>query len=311
MDLKNIADIYPLSPVQHDAARLGAAWEQIATQHTALRSFFIWEKLDKPLRLIPKQFAISVEQHDWSGDAVTGGDARLGDFLVADAKRGFDPSAPPLVRLSLCRESEDSHQLVCTYHRLLLDERSVRLILDELLKSYEAGGGNASRPEPDFKSYVEWLKRQDATEAEAFWHDALDGFDSPARFLSQRDADASAAPARGHERLTLAPATLTALRASAGQHGLDLADVVRAAWAVVLSGYSGATEVLFGVQVAARPAELAGAESLIGAFANTLPLRVRVARTDTVAALLRQLDEQQSRASRFEDSTATQSDAGG
>src|ERR1044071_8125158 len=197
MDLKNIADIYPLSPVQHeelgrhrragaspaeqcgqivchlrgqlDAARLGAAWEQIATQHTALRSFFIWEKLDKPLRLIPKQFAISVEQHDWIGDAVPGGDARLGDFLVADAKRGFDPSAPPLVRLSLCRESEDSHQLVCTYHRLLLDERSVRLILDELLKSYEAGGGNASRPEPDFKSYVEWLKRQDATEAEALW----------------------------------------------------------------------------------------------------------------------------------------------
>jgi amino acid adenylation domain-containing protein/non-ribosomal peptide synthase protein (TIGR01720 family) len=47
-------------------------------------------------------------------------------------------------------------------------------------------------------------------------------------------------------------------------------------WSLLLSRYSGQRDVLFGVTVAGRPAELTGVAEMIGLFINTLPLRVSV-----------------------------------
>ena len=48
------------------------------------------------------------------------------------------------------------------------------------------------------------------------------------------------------------------------------------AWAVVLSRLTDRSDVVFGVTVSGRPAELAGVETMIGLFINTVPLRVRL-----------------------------------
>jgi amino acid adenylation domain-containing protein len=52
--------------------------------------------------------------------------------------------------------------------------------------------------------------------------------------------------------------------------------VFHGAWAVLLSRYSGEDDVLFGSVTSGRPTELAGADTMVGLFINTLAVRTRV-----------------------------------
>jgi non-ribosomal peptide synthetase component F len=61
------------------------------------------------------------------------------------------------------------------------------------------------------------------------------------------------------------------LQSFARQHGLTLYTILQGAWALLLSRYSGEPEVVYGITVAGRPAELAGVETMVGLFINTPP----------------------------------------
>src|SRR5213078_3658431 len=68
--------------------------------------------------------------------------------------------------------------------------------------------------------------------------------------------------------------------------------LLQASWAYVLGRYSGQDEVLFGMVVAGREAELVGVESLVGLCINTIPVRIALPAQEPVAAWLRGLHEQ-------------------
>ena len=90
-----------------------------------------------------------------------------------------------------------------------------------------------------------------------------------------------------------------ALRVWARSHGLTLNTVFQGAWAVLLQRLGLGRDVVFGVTVAGRPAELAGVEEMIGLFINTLPLRVAVEPTATVLPWLKALQQAQAEARQF------------
>ncbi|RFZ36787.1 Linear gramicidin synthase subunit D [Mycobacterium marinum] len=52
--------------------------------------------------------------------------------------------------------------------------------------------------------------------------------------------------------------------------------LVQVAWALVLGALTGRDDVVFGIAVSGRPSELAGMQSMVGLFINTVPLRVRL-----------------------------------
>ena len=99
-------------------------------------------------------------------------------------------------------------------------------------------------------------------------------------------ARALAAP----EQITLALSeTLTAaLTRQARQQGLTLNTFVQAAWAILLGRLTGRDDVVFGVTVAGRPPEIAGIETMVGLFINTLPLRVKLTPAKPLRALLQE-----------------------
>ena len=51
---------------------------------------------------------------------------------------------------------------------------------------------------------------------------------------------------------------------------------MQAAWGILLGRLTGRDDVVFGVTVAGRPPEIAGIETMVGLFINTLPLRVKL-----------------------------------
>ena len=67
---------------------------------------------------------------------------------------------------------------------------------------------------------------------------------------------------------------------------------MQGAWALLLSRYSGEEDVAFGATVSGRPPDLAGVESMVGLFINTLLVRVQVATDDSLLPWLKRLQSQ-------------------
>jgi len=87
---------------------------------------------------------------------------------------------------------------------------------------------------------------------------------------------------------------------------ITLNTLVQGAWAILLSRYSGAREVLFGITVAGRPAELEHVEEILGLFINGLPLRVAIDPQQPLQAFLQALLRQNLELRQFEYTALTQ-----
>ena len=90
------------------------------------------------------------------------------------------------------------------------------------------------------------------------------------------------------------------MQSLARAHQLTLNTVLQGAWAVLLSRYTGSTDVVFGATGAGRPAELTGIESMVGLFINTLPVRVQVDPAQPLLVWLKNLQTLQFEARQYE-----------
>src|SRR3989440_4941142 len=219
-------------------------------------------------------------------------------YQRTDARRGFDIQQAPLLRLTVFRLGAHHHQFLWSFHHAILDGWSVPLLLQEFFARYQAlsQGGQpqvpASRP---YRDYIAWLQEQDQQEAEAFWQKQLAGFTAPTPLplkASQGLAQLEAEPSYGQQDLLLSQEVSQGLQRVARGLQITVNTLLQASWAYVLSRYSGQAEVLFGMVVAGREAELVGSESLVGLCINTIPVRIALPAQEPVATWLRQLHEQ-------------------
>ena len=78
---------------------------------------------------------------------------------------------------------------------------------------------------------------------------------------------------RGVESLRVSEETTRALSELARSHHTTVNTVLQAAFAQLLMGLTGQHDVAFGTAVSGRPAEVAGADSMVGLLINTVPVR--------------------------------------
>ncbi|WP_414587304.1 amino acid adenylation domain-containing protein [Scytonema sp. PCC 10023] len=327
MKKNNIQDIYQLSPMQQgmlfhtlyapssgvycqqfsctftgslDVEAFNAAWQQVVARHVVLRTAFIWERQDVPLQVVYRQVKLPLEIHSWLGLSPDEQQQQLQDFLASDRQHGFQLTKAPLMRLLLIQMSEDVYQFVWSYHHILLDGWSLPLVLSEVLNCYQAkslGKELHLQPSRSYREYIAWLQKQKLEVAEQFWRQTLQGVTAPTPLVvekpQQRKSLQQSESSYSEEILELSSAATTALVSFAQQHQLTLNTLVQAAWALLLSRYSGETDVVFGVTVSGRSPAITGVESIVGLFINTLPMRVRVSDEDTVLPILKQIHKQQ------------------
>ncbi|MEK8143127.1 condensation domain-containing protein [Streptomyces sp. M10(2022)] len=89
--------------------------------------------------------------------------------------------------------------------------------------------------------------------------------------------------------MSLPSETTALLTAHARRNHVLLNTVCQAVWAVLVGSLTGRDDVVFGSTVSGRPAELTGADSMIGMLINTVPVRVRLDRAASVSALFGQI----------------------
>jgi surfactin family lipopeptide synthetase C len=326
MNKKDLEDIYELSPLQQgilfhsicepetgvyfiqlcyrlrgnlNLAAFEQAWQQVVARHTILRTAFYWEKLEKPLQVVYKQVPVRIEQEDWreSGDWETRRDGekkQLEAWLEVDRKKGFNLSQAPLMRWHLIRCAEDDYYFVWSKHHLILDGWSTALVLKEVVQIYES---LCQSKHPDlnnlipYKEYIGWLQQQDLSQAKQFWQTKLLGIKTPTPLEMGRLGDEENGRLN-EEFLKLSPATTAALQSLTREQQITLNTIVQGAWALLLDRYSSETDIVYGVTVSGRPTNLTGAESMVGLFINTLPVRVQIETENSLLSYLKQLQTQ-------------------
>ncbi len=328
---KNIEDIYPLSPMQQgllfhslyapksgvyfnqlsctlggnlNVSALEQAWQQVVDRHAVLRTAFHWKRREQPFQVVYREVKLPIEHLDWRGVSFEEQQKWLDNFLGSDRERGFNFSQPPLMRLTLI-QFENNYQLVWSQHHLIIDGWSSGLVFKEVFDTYNALNRGQDLPMPrsrPYGDYIAWLGKQDLARAEAFWRQKLKGFTAPTPFRVDRVQSNSSSEEKSHaqQKIQLSPETTTVLKSLAGQHQLTLNTLVQGAFALLLSRYSGEEDVVFGATSSGRPGDLAGVESMVGLFINTLPIRVRVTPDELLLSWLKKLQAQQTEARQYE-----------
>ncbi|MBE9003324.1 amino acid adenylation domain-containing protein [Nostoc sp. LEGE 12447] len=338
MGMQNVEDFYPLSPMQQgllfhtlSAPDTGVyfnqlvctlsgqlnipvferVWQQVIQRHSILRTCFRWEGLKEPIQVVLRQVQLPLKHYNWQGVSSTEQQEKLEAFLESDRTLGIDLSQAPLMRLALIQASENTYHFVWNTHHLITDGWSTSMLLEEVFKFYTAFCQNEElrlEPPRPYRDYIKWLQKQDLSKAETFWRQTLNGFSAPTNLRIEKTLTISHSQIKNHaaQQIKLSASQTAAMRSLVRQQQITLNTLVQGAWAWLLSYYSGEKDVVFGVTVSGRPVTLAGAESMVGLFINTLPLRVQVAADTSVVALLKQIQAKQAEISQYEYSPLVQ-----
>ena len=305
-----IADILPLTPLQQgllfhttnsgadaadlyavqsdltvtgvlDPQRLRTAVHEVIGRHPHLAARFRYE-FDEPVQIIPAE-----PETAWNFvDLGTDGDAAEGDLrrlCAAERAAVRDVAHQAPFRVALIRTGEHRHHLVLTNHHIVMDGWSMPILLREIFAAYYGQRLPVAAP---YRQFITWLADRDLDAARAAWLEVLAGFDTPTLVAPQRRSGSGRRDVRSFlvdEQTTRAVGEL----ARASHTTVNV--VLQGAFAQLLVRLTGHHDVAFGTAVSSRPADLTGAESMVGLMINTVPVRANITVTTTATDLLEQL----------------------
>ncbi|HEY0225180.1 MAG TPA: condensation domain-containing protein, partial [Mycobacterium sp.] len=248
---------------------------KMLTRHPNLRASFFSRGIARPVQIVPSRV-------DLPWRAVTAMPEEVPTLETGERQRPFDLERGPAIRFLLI-ELPDAHwRLVLTAHHIVIDGWSLPVFVNEMMILYQAGGDLSALPVAPrpYRDYIGWLASRDPAASELVWRQHLAGLAGPTLLsASLGSADAVEGRQKALPRTTELRMTAEAtgrLVDGARSRGVTVNTLMQMAWALVLSRLTDTLDVVFGVTVSGRPAELAGVETMIGLFINTVPMRVRL-----------------------------------
>lgn len=273
------------------------SWQFLVERHEIFRTGFYWSELAEPVQVVYQSTSLPITQIDWRQIPELAQKQRLTAYLNDDRKQGFEPDQEPLLRLAIIRMTNSITHIVWSFHHSLLDGWSISLVIEELNTLYEALHQKHTlhlKPHHSYQHYIAWLQKQDAKQAATFWQQTLQGFTYPTPLMSDRKLALGQDSIKKYARedIFLTVEASNALHTLTRQYQLTLNTILQGAWGLLLSRYSGEGDVVFGGVVLGRPQELPEVEEMVGLFINTIPIRIRIDKEDTICQWLQKIQSQ-------------------
>jgi amino acid adenylation domain-containing protein len=257
-----------------EPGRVAGALDSLISQHPVLRTAFELYCYSEPVQVIYKMAGAEFTTSDLRALDERERKQRVADRIRMEHRRRFAMNRPPLLRCHLDLLDEQRVQLTLVNHHAILDGWSRSLLVTELIaRSLGPDVQAALAPHPNvFRDYVSREREGERDpSAIAFWREKLKG--APVTRLP-----GASAAGGSRDRITRAvpvPAEWSLrLREVAAERGVPLKTLLLAVHLRALSRLTAQPEVVTGVVVNLRPAQVGSAEAL-GLFLNTLPLRAR------------------------------------
>ncbi|MYW05637.1 AMP-binding protein [Streptomyces sp. SID3343] len=299
-------------PGPPDEAALRRGLTRVVHRHDVLRTVF-QEVAGRAVQRVLPRVACELLVDDVAATGLTAGqvDAEIRARAQHAAREPFDPAHAPLARMVLLRVSgprpdggtarEGGHVLVLVAHRLVADERTVRLLLAELLAQQALRDRPPAGDDPlpvSFVDFAAWQRRgidarRRTSRDLAYWRRQLAG--APTGLLVPPDLPLDPHPRtdrgpRNATRCLHLPQTLVSrLDHLADRQGVRLSTVLLAAFTVLISRYSGYHDIVVGATIHDPPRPRL--DRVVAGFADTVPLRIDLHDGPTFARTLARVHE--------------------
>ncbi|MEV0393976.1 non-ribosomal peptide synthetase [Polymorphospora rubra] len=282
-------------PVDPDA--LAGALRLLVRRHEPLRTRFT-DRDGHPVQRIvdadDPRVAVRLPVVDLGDLPAATRETRLRRLARHELGRPFDLRTPPLVRAALVRLAADDHVLLLTFHHIVCDDVSARLLAAELTRTYAAlaAGRPADLPPlpVQYADYVRWLGERDpgvVAGQEAYWRERLAGAPAHLDLPTDRPRPERPRSPAGSHPFRLSGRLTAAVEALRQREDCTTFTVLLTAFKIVLARHSGQDDLVVGVPAANR--SLPELESMVGMFVNTLALRTDLRGDPTLREVLRRV----------------------
>ncbi|VEN73028.1 hypothetical protein EPICR_100074 [Candidatus Desulfarcum epimagneticum] len=290
-------------PISHrikgplDINALEKSLDHILARHKSLRAVFTDFNGTPTARVLPMGPNSKLETIDLGGVPDQKREAKAHDILRNEAKKPFDLGWGPLFRTLLLKISNSEHILFFNIHHIVFDGWSAGILARELSACYDAySNGDIPRLNElpvQYADFALWqrgrLKGEIFQTQLSYWKKKLK--DAPS-FL-ELPADFPRPPAQTHEgalEVFALPGELSRdLKNLSQREEASLFMTLLTAFNVLLSRYTGQTDILVGSPIAGRNQK--EIENVMGFFVNTLVLRSDLAGNPTFLELLAKTKE--------------------
>ncbi|CAH0045950.1 unnamed protein product [Clonostachys solani] len=296
-----IEDIYPCTPLQEglmaaslsgkqgnylisatyclpkfiDLGRLKEAWQTAVRNSQILRTRIIHTTFDRPLQVVTRT-PMEWEQYDSIDKAVS-----------AAASEDMTPGKP-LLRLKLVHNGHTTHLMVIIHHAIC-DGWSYTQMLSDVEQAYY----DVVTPPIPFKQFVKYVESLDEKKVYEFWRTELDSFDG----YIFPNPPSEIRRGKPSSKKTLIRSTNVEIPKGSKA---TVATVLKLAWALTQSQYSGSHDVVFGYVVSGRSVPVMNIGKIAGPTFSSIPLRVKLDRDAKVVDALQDLQTHSARCLPFE-----------
>ncbi len=279
-----------------DVLALERTLNEIVRRHEVLRTSF--KMVDgEPVQIIASTQSVSLPIIDLSSLPEAEREQEVISLSNEQAQLEFALETGPLMHVQLVRLSDEEHVLQMTVHHLVADGWSIGVLAREAMVLYEAFTQDKPSPLPalaiqyaDFALLQrQWFEDGGLEADREYWRTQLAG--APEALELPTDYPRPAALSFRGEQLNflVSRAVTEDLNKLSQRENVTLFMTLLAAFTVLLSRYANEPDIVVGTPIANRQhSEL---ENLIGFFANTLALRIRVNPGLTFRDLLRHVRE--------------------
>lgn len=303
MDVKDIEDIYSLTPMQEcmlfseikdkdgDAYfqqlsfnikgnlyvdEFIEAYNTLVKEYDILRTRIIYENISSPKALVVKEAKANINYIELLENSTEKRNEILSDLKIKDRKKKFNIQSENLSRITIIKWDENDYSVIWSFHHIIIDGWSMPLLTSRLFELYKQllNKETIVVKENKFKDYVDYLNRKNKDNSLSYWNEYLKDYNNeislPNSMIYKKDGYKL-----NEEIVEFNENETKLIKDIARKANATISTFTDLIWGIVLSKYSDKNDVVFGRVVSGRNVNVRGIHEKAGLFINTVPLRIK------------------------------------